>query len=66
MKRILLEITDEDWLELCSLFEEQSYFGTLARIKKIWDKSTVRNEDFMETSEWGQRNPDLQAEVNRP
>jgi hypothetical protein len=64
MKRILLEIPDKQFIELVFLLEGLGLDGI--RIWQILERGTVRSEDFIETSEWGQRNPDLQAEVNRP
>lgn len=64
MKRILLEIPDKQFAELVFLLDDLGFDG--ARIRAIIDRATVTKEDFIEPSEWGQRNPALQAEVNRP
>lgn len=48
MIRLVLEISDMEYVELVDLLEEYDYFGGIRRIKEIIEASTVLKEDLVD------------------
>lgn len=48
MIRLVLEISDTDYIELMSTLDDQSYFGELPLIKQILEKSTISKETVLD------------------